>query len=227
VVETFWKWLIGLPTYADFWNAFWASVFGATAGAFAAFTLERRRRKAERVRDEIGKCYTLHFFVMHMASVLLDFQGHLFGGEGNAPRGSLEGAPQRGADFETKDYAFLLDGTSKNPEALALLNKIYLATVNFNSTLARLHTRNRLWGELLERRPGATFATGQTAIDRIGQYQAIEARVTELTEWLRFDFHETIEELEAIQPMLQRVFTARYPKVPFIVSARREAAPPA
>lgn len=233
MLETFWKWLLGLPTYADFWNAFWASVFGATAGAVAAFALERRRREAERVREEIGKCYTLHFFVMHMASVLGDFQEHLFGKPGMIQTrswdqiGSLDGAPERGPDFETQNYAFLLDGSSKDPEALTLLNKVYLARVNFNSTLARLHTRNRLWSELQERRPGATFATGQTAIDRMGQYQAIETRVEQLTEWLRRDFHETLEELEAIQPILQRVFSARYPKVPFIVSERREAAPPA
>ena len=224
-----WKWLIGLPSYANFWNPFWAAVCGAVAGAASAFALERRRREAERVREEIGKCYTLHFFVMHMASVLVDFQEHLVGKQGDPTRswdkiGGLDGAPERGPEFDTKDYAFLLDGTSRNPEALALLTKIYLVRVNFNSTLTRLHTRNRLWGELLERRAGATFARGETAIDRMGQYQAVEARIEELTEWLRADFSETIEALEAIQPMLHRVFKARYPKQKFIVSRRREAA---
>jgi hypothetical protein len=55
------NWLFRLPAYADFWNAFWAAVFGALAGAAAAFELERRRRRAQRIREEIGKCYTLHF----------------------------------------------------------------------------------------------------------------------------------------------------------------------
>jgi hypothetical protein len=225
VGHALWKWFVGLPTYADFWNPFFAAVFGAVAGAAAAFELERRRRKAERTREEIGKCYTLHFFVMHMASILLDFQEHL-GKEGDPPRGwdkigSLEGAPERGPDFETKDYAFLLDGGSKNPEALTLLSKIYHATVNFNSTLARLHTRNRLWGDFLERRAAATFVTGQTGIDRISECGAVAARVEELTGWLRADFRETIEDLEAIQPMLRQVFSARYPKVEFIVSERK------
>ena len=68
----------------------------------------------------LAKCYILHFFVMHMASVLRDFQEHLFGTD-EAHRktweeiGSLDGAPERGPDFETKEYAFLLDGSSKNP----------------------------------------------------------------------------------------------------------------
>lgn len=226
-----WKWLVGLPTYADFWNAFWAAMFGAVAGAVLAFALERRRRESERRREEIGKCYTLHFFVMHMASVLGDFQEHLFGKEGEAPRswekiGSLEGAPERGPDFETEKYAFLLDGSGADLTALTLLNKVYLARVNFNSTLERLHIRNRLWGQLLERRAGATFARGETAIDRMGQYQAVEVRIAELTEWLRIDFHDTIEELEAIQPLLHQVFQARYPKERFIVSVRKSKAEP-
>jgi hypothetical protein len=194
-----WKWLVGIPTYADFWNAFWAAMFGAVAGAFIAFELERRRRRAERRDDEIGKLYTLHFFVMHMASVLLDFEEHLFGKPGEPVRtwdkiGSLEGAPEGGSDFETQDYAFLLNGAEKDTTALSLLNKVYLARVNFNSTLTRLHIRNRLWNDLLERRVGATFARGETAIDRQGQQQAVAARIDELTGWLRKDFTETIAE---------------------------------
>lgn len=224
--NTAWQWLVGLPTYTDFWNAFWAGLFGAVAGALLAFTLERRNREAEQKREEIGKCYTLHFFVMHMASVLGDFQEQLFGKEGDAPRswdriGSLDGAPERGTEFETEKYAFLLNGAAANPMALALLNKVYLARVNFNSALERLHIRNRLWGQLLERRGGATFSLGETAIDRMGQYHAIEARIIELTEWLRIDFRETIDELEAIQPLLHQVFKARYPKERLIVSVRK------
>lgn len=194
-----------------------------------AFELERRRRKAERTREEIGKCYTLHFFIMHMASVLGDWQEHMFGKEGEPPRtwdriGSLEGVPERGPDFETGDYAFLLDGT--NPTALALLNKVYLARVNFNSALTRLHIRNRLWNEWLERRPGATFARGEPAIHLMGPHQALAARIEELTVWLRMDFRESIEELEAIQPLLHRVFHARHPKERLIVAERRSRAEP-
>jgi hypothetical protein len=204
-------------------------MFGAVAGAFIAFELERRRRRGERRDEEIGKLYTLHFFVMHMASVLVDFEEHLFGMPGEPARnwddiGSLEGAPERGSEFETQDYAFLLNGAKKDVAALSLLNKIYLARVNFNSTLTRLHIRNQLWNELFEHRIGDQFSKGQTAIDRIGQQQAVAARIAELTEWLRKDFKQTIAELEAIQPMLQQVFAARYPKVPFIASVRREDA---
>ena len=104
-----WQWLIGLPNYAEFWNPFWAAVFGAIAGAAAAFELERRRRRAERIRNEVGKCYTLHFYVMHMASVLGDFQEHLFGKKGDPPRpwdkiGSLDGAPERGLDVSVRPW---------------------------------------------------------------------------------------------------------------------------
>jgi hypothetical protein len=60
----------------------------------------------------------------------------------------------------------------------------------------------------------------------MGQYGAVAARVEKLTGWLRTDFSETIEELEAIQPMLHRVFSARYPKVQFIVSERKPEAVP-
>jgi len=215
-----------LPAFADFWNAFWAAVFGALAGAAAAFELERRRRRAERLREEMGKCYTLHFYVMHMASVLGDFQEHLFGKEGDPPRpwekiGSLDGAPERGSDFETEKYAFLLDGSSKDPNALILVNRVYLARVNFNSTLARLHSRNRLWSELFERRLGNQFIPGEDALGVTGQQQAVGARIEELTNWLSKDFSETIEELEALQPLMHQVFRARYPKQPFIVSARK------
>jgi hypothetical protein len=151
--------------------------------------LHSRRRRAERFREEIGKCYTLHFYVMHMASILGGFQEHLFGKKGDPPRpwdkiGSLDGAPERGPDFETERYAFLLDGSSKDPNALGLVNEVYLARVNFNSTLARLHTRNRVWSELLERRVGSQFIRGEDAIGVMGQQQAVGALIEELTIWL-------------------------------------------
>ena len=122
-------------------------------------------------------------------------------------------------------YAFLLDG-SRDPNALILVNRIYLARVNFNSTLVRLHNRNRLWNELFEGRVGSPFLRGENAIGVMGQQQAIAARIEELTNWLRKDFSETIEELEAIQPLLHQVFQARYPKRPLIVSARKSEAGP-
>lgn len=138
-----------------------------------------------------------------------DFREHLFGKEGDPPRpwdkiGSLDGAPERGSDFDTEIYAFLLDGSSKDPNALILANRVYLARVNFNSTLARLHSRNRLWNGLFERRLGSQLMRGEDAPGVIGQQQAIGARIEELTDMLSKDFSETIEKLEAIQRLLRQ-----------------------
>jgi hypothetical protein len=49
-----WQWVVRLPTYADFWHAFWAAVFGALTGAAAAFELERRREVNGVGRNMLG-----------------------------------------------------------------------------------------------------------------------------------------------------------------------------
>ena len=55
------------------------------------------------------------------------------------------GGPERGPDCETKEYAFLLEGSSKNPDAPQLLNKVYLARVNSTRRL-RAYTPAIVYG---------------------------------------------------------------------------------
>lgn len=228
-----WHWLISLPGVTDFWNAFWAAVFGALAGTAAAFALERRRRDAERVRYELGQCHILLFIVIRMASTLRDFQEQLFepidGRERVWPEiGALSGAPLHGPEFAFKDYAFLLDGSETKSDAPGLLNKVYVATINFQANVDRLHERNELWNQLQHVRMGAAFARGDAGVEATGQSFALQRRIVELTQWLRDDVPEGIAEIDALQPILQGVIRARFPGKHFIRSELKpETAAPA
>lgn len=216
-----WHWLISLPGVTDFWNAFWAAVFGALAGAAAAFALERRRRDAERLRYELGQCHVLLFIVIRMASTLRDFQEQLFEPIDGRQRvwheiGALSGAPLHGPEFAFQDYAFLLDGSETTSDAPGLLNKVYVATINFQANVDRLRERNELWHQLQQVRFGSAFVRGEEAAEAMGQSAGLQRRIHELTEWLREDVPEGIAELDALQPILQSVIRARFPRKDFI-----------
>jgi hypothetical protein len=217
-------WLQTLTTNADFWNAFWAAVFGAATGAILAFRLERNRREKERIRHELGQCHTLVYSLIHMLTVLEDFREQLFMKKAEElhrlPKwheiGGLEGAPERGPGFAVKDYVFLLDRPDGGDKASELLNNIYIAAGNFDAILGRINLRTRLWHEFLVHRAARAFARGEDALPGIAQFGATSRRIQELTVWIADDISESITAFRGLFSQVYAVFRARYPKESFI-----------
>ena len=134
-----------LPS-GSFWGPVWSTVIGAAAGAFLAFELERRRRKAEQLRDEIGYCHQLGFLMLHRLQMLEDFRDYLFlepkKSLGRDPEWeeveSLDGAPKQAEPVNLSDYVFLVDGREHESDAPLLLSRVRLSTHNVNVLCGRL-----------------------------------------------------------------------------------------
>jgi hypothetical protein len=234
LIQTIWhgtrEFLVWLTSISDFWKPLWASVAGALAGAAAAFQFEHQRRERARIRDELGQCHALHMNVVHMASILRDLQEQLFGEVESKPKrwneiGILNGAPRHGPEFAFKEYAFLLDGSDTKSPAPTLLSRISTATTNFESNLEWLHARNALWTRGAELESALGIAMGRDVIGINNQLEDVSRNMEQFTEWLRESVPESIEELEAIQPLLHQVLHARYPKQQFIMSKPKDGAP--
>jgi hypothetical protein len=236
-VESAWsaggQWLHSIAHNAQLWNAFWPAVFGAAAGAYIAFLLERRRRKNERIAHELGQCHVLHFMLVHMLQTLENFQAQLFTDfeteHGRARQwheiGMMDGAPERGPGFAIKDYGFLVDGSERASPAPQLLNKAYTAATGYDAILSQLGRRNQIWQQYEEHRINVAFAVGGAGASETTGLKLIEKRLQELTEWLKEGIAEDIVDLQTLRSIFEAVMRKRYPKRPFIAATPKDAAP--
>lgn len=217
------NWWTHLTEHSAFWDAFWPAVWGALIGAGAAFLFEGRRRRAERIANEVGQCNKLIFVLGQMLSSLQDIRDFLDSKReqpGGMLRwdelGAMEGAPGEGPAFIIGEYTFLLE--SENPKSAApyVLGRIYTAESNFKATLARLHQRNQLWHQYNELRAGVQFLRGGEAVAEIGSATALTARLKELTRWLEQDVTELIPLFREVIPQPRTVLEVRYPGRQFL-----------
>ncbi len=219
------QWLLTLLSKGDFWSALFASVFGAAAGAWLAFTLERHRRRQERIERELGQCHTLVYMLTHLVSMLEDFCEQLFWERkaklGRPPKwheiGGLDGAPQHSSGFVIRDYVFLLDRPHDGDKAPELLNDLYLAVTKFDAILLLINSRTALWHEFKDQEAASMFRRGTEGATAFAQTGAIAKRVHEHSVWLAEDLPEVIAKFHKVFSALYAVLRQRYPNERFLV----------
>jgi hypothetical protein len=219
------QWLLALASKGDFWSALFASVFGAAAGAWLAFTLERHRRQQERIERELGQCHALVYMLTHMVSMLEDFCEQLFLVQkaklGRPPKwheiAGLDGAPQHSSGFVIRDYVFLLDLPHDGDKAPELLDDIYYAVTKFEAILLLINSRTVLWHDFKDQQAAGLFQRGTEGTTALAQTGAIAKRVREHTVWLAEDLPEVIAKFHSLFPALYAVLRLRYPKESFLV----------
>lgn len=204
---------------SQFWSDVVSTIIGAGVGAFLAFELERRRRNAEQLREEMGRCHQLACQLLNRLNTLEDFRDYLFEEferrEMRKPRWdevpALDGAPEREEQFSFGDFAFLIDGRETESDAPGLLRKLELSSNNMNALLYRLARRNRLWHEWEDAQHEMPVDVEKVAA-MIGKKNALAKSIEELTEWLRMDFDEEIDGCRRVFDVYYEVMRILYPK---------------
>jgi hypothetical protein len=204
---------------SEFWSDVVSTIIGAGVGAFLAFELERRRRDAEQLREEMGRCHQLSCQLLNRLNTLEDYRDYLFGEferrENRLPRWNevpaLDGAPDHEESFSFGDFAFLIDGRETESSAPALLRKLELSSSNMNALLFRLARRNRLWHEWEDAQHVMPVdVEGIAALT--GRKNGLAKSIEELTDWLRADFDEEIEACRKVFDIYYDVMRVLYPK---------------
>lgn len=217
-----------------FWSDVASTVIGAGVGAFLAFELERRRRKGEQHRQEIGRCHQLACLLVNRLSVLEEFYEDLFLSfekeHGQPPKWeevpALDGAPERTDGIPIDDYTFLIDGREHKSSAPALLRKVQLSTINTDALFDRLARRNRLWHEYQDAHMGPILQRGEMAAAALGRGLGLERDLRELTTWVRKDLEEEIAALREIFDVFYSVMHEHYPKEEILTFKSIAGGPP-
>jgi len=223
MAENIVEWWRHFWDHADFWDAFWPSVWGALVGAGSAFALERRDRRNEQKAREIAECNRLMFTLIRMLSTLEDYEEQLFTLRKQRLKrdpewneiGALVGVTLRRPEFLLGEYTFLLEGKKAVATAEAL-NSIYVAEANFQAIVERLIERNQLWNEHCAYRAQRQYTRGEHGLNEVGAEKLLEARIKELTVWLKEDLPESIGIFRKLLPKLHIALALRYPKQTFL-----------
>ena len=209
---------------SSFWSQFWPAIFGAAAGAWIAFFLERSRRERERVSAEAAKANRLITSLGRMLSNLGDLDELLFVGKrvdsddvrpfrGHGP---VRGVPPLRIPIDVGEFEFLLETNNPVDPCATALGRVLHAQGQYDCIVELFEERNRSALRLMELKRGPMRALGEEGAPAHLEAEDVRREIdffhTELEDEIPSSeklFKEVIAELRA-------ALTNRYPKQQFI-----------
>lgn len=136
-----WHWLLGA-------NNFWSAFFATVLGALAAFELERRHRRRERISSECVKGNSVIATLGRMLTVLEDLQATLPPLKDGKPTADsfrpILGIPSNLPSIAFVDLDFLLETNDPTDPCAQVHARIAHAQAQFDSAIAHFTKRNEL-----------------------------------------------------------------------------------
>lgn len=229
------EYLKNLFACSSFWSQFWPAIFGAGAGAWIAFFLERSRRERERVSAEAAKANRLITTLGRLLNNLGDIDELLFVGKRAEPddvrpfrgHGPVRGVPPLRISLDVGDFEFLLETNDPADPCAAALGRVLHAQAQYDCIVELFEERNRSAVPLLELNRGPKRVAGDEGLpahleaeDVRGDIDFFHAELEDELPTVEKLFKEVIAELRA-------ALTKRYPKQQFIKLFPKHSSAPA
>jgi len=209
---------------SSFWSQFWPAIFGAAAGAWIAFFLERSRRERERISAESAKANRLITTLGRLLTNLEDIDELLFIGKPEElgdvrpfrGHGPVRGVPPLRVALDVADYEFLLETNDPTDPCAAALGRVVHAQAQYDCIVELFEERNSSALRLVELERGPMRELGEA-----GAPAHLEAK--DVLKDIEFFHTELDDEIPTVAKLLKDVIgelraalTKRYPKRQFI-----------
>jgi hypothetical protein len=219
---------------SSFWSQFWPAIFGAGAGAWIAFFLERSRRERERISAEVAKANRLITTLGRLLNNLGDIDELLFIGKRAEPddvrpsrgHGPVRGVPPLRISLDVGEFEFLLETNDPADPCAAALGRVLHAQAQYDCIVELFEDRNRSAVCLLELNRGPKRVAGD-----VGMPAHLEA--DEVRGDIDFFHAELEDEIPTVEKLFKEVISElraalkkRYPKRQFIKLFPKNSAAP-
>ena len=206
-----WHWILGAT---NFWSAFFATVFGA----LAAFELERRHRRRERISSECAKGNSLISTLGRMLTVLENLQATLPPLKDGKPIADsfkpITGIPSNLPSITFADLDFLLETNNPADPCAQVHGRIAHAQAQFDSAITYFAERNELAQQYQTN--SLVLARGEEAIGPRLQADALKHELSHFAVELDKGIVARIKLFKEIIGELRAALTKRYPGRQFL-----------